>query len=40
MIDLGDGRHWVAPVYLIEDCIGEPVVLKPPAEADEPALMV
>ena len=28
-IDKGDGRHWVAPVYLIEDCAGEPVVLEP-----------
>lgn len=28
-IDLGDGRHWVAPVYLIEDCDGEPEVLEP-----------
>lgn len=28
-IDLGDGRHWVAPVYLVEDCVGEPVVLEP-----------
>lgn len=30
-IDLGDGRHWVAPVYLVEDCVGEPVVLEPEA---------
>ena len=30
-IDLGDGRHWVAPVYLVEDCAGEPVVLEPEA---------
>ena len=30
-IDLGDGRHWVAPVYLVEDSFGEPVVLEPDA---------
>ena len=30
-IDLGDGQHWVAPVYLVEDCVGEPVVLEPEA---------
>jgi ADP-ribose pyrophosphatase YjhB (NUDIX family) len=28
-IDLGDGKHWVAPVYLVEDSVGEPVVLEP-----------
>jgi ADP-ribose pyrophosphatase YjhB (NUDIX family) len=28
-IDLGDGQHWVAPVYLVEDSVGEPVVLEP-----------
>jgi len=28
-IDLGDGGHWVAPVYLVEDCVGEPVLLEP-----------
>ncbi|MFZ4607257.1 MAG: NUDIX domain-containing protein [Caulobacter sp.] len=28
-IDRGDGGHWVAPVYLVEDCVGEPVVLEP-----------
>ncbi|MFA7261467.1 MAG: NUDIX domain-containing protein [Caulobacter sp.] len=28
-IDLGDGGHWVAPVYRIDDCVGEPVVLEP-----------
>ena len=21
--------HWVAPVYLVEDCVGEPAVLEP-----------
>ena len=28
-IDAGDGLHWVAPVYLVEDSVGEPVVLEP-----------
>lgn len=28
-IDAGDGGHWVAPVYLVEDCEGEPTVLEP-----------
>jgi len=28
-IDAGDGRHWVAPVYLVEDCEGEPAVMEP-----------
>lgn len=28
-IDRGDGGHWVAPVYLVEDCVGEPAVLEP-----------
>ena len=28
-IDLGDGCHWVAPVYLVKDCVGEAVVLEP-----------
>lgn len=28
-IDAGDGRHWVAPVYLVEDFAGEPAVLEP-----------
>ena len=28
-IDLGDGGHWVAPVYLVENCEGEPEVLEP-----------
>lgn len=28
-IDKGDGRHWTAPVYLVEDCVGDPVVLEP-----------
>lgn len=27
-IDKGDGRHWTAPVYLVEDCEGEPAVLE------------
>jgi ADP-ribose pyrophosphatase YjhB (NUDIX family) len=28
-IDAGDGQHWTAPVYLVEDCVGDPVVLEP-----------
>lgn len=28
-IDQGDGRHWTAPVYLVEDSVGDPVVLEP-----------
>lgn len=28
-IDAGDGGHWVAPVYLVEDCVGEPAVMEP-----------
>lgn len=28
-IDKGDGQHWTAPVYLVEDCVGDPVVLEP-----------
>ncbi|MFZ5670471.1 MAG: NUDIX hydrolase [Pseudomonadota bacterium] len=28
-LDAGDGRHWVAPVYLVEDCEGEPAVREP-----------
>jgi ADP-ribose pyrophosphatase YjhB (NUDIX family) len=28
-IDAGDGMHWTAPVYLVEDCDGDPVVLEP-----------
>jgi len=28
-IDRGEGGHWVAPVYLVEDCVGEPAVLEP-----------
>jgi ADP-ribose pyrophosphatase YjhB (NUDIX family) len=28
-IDAGDGQHWTAPVYLVEDSVGEPAVLEP-----------
>lgn len=28
-IDAGDGRHWTAPVYLVEDSVGEPAVMEP-----------
>ena len=28
-IDRGDGMHWVAPVYLIEDAVGEARLLEP-----------
>lgn len=28
-IDAGDGMHWTAPVYLVEDCDGEPAVMEP-----------
>jgi len=28
-IDAGDGMHWTAPVYLVEDSVGAPVVMEP-----------
>ncbi len=28
-IDAGDGMHWTAPVYLVEDCEGDPMVMEP-----------
>ncbi|MBP7704341.1 MAG: NUDIX domain-containing protein [Caulobacter sp.] len=28
-IDAGDGMHWTAPVYLVEDSEGEPAVMEP-----------
>lgn len=28
-IDAGDGMHWTAPVYLVEDSQGEPAVMEP-----------
>ncbi len=28
-IDAGDGMHWTAPVYLVEDSVGEPVLMEP-----------
>lgn len=28
-IDAGDSQHWTAPVYLVEDCAGEPVLMEP-----------
>lgn len=28
-IDAGDGMHWTAPVYLVEDSVGVPVVMEP-----------
>lgn len=28
-IDRGDGMHWTAPVYLVEDSVGEPAVMEP-----------
>lgn len=28
-IDAGDGMHWTAPVYLVEDSEGEPEVMEP-----------
>jgi len=28
-IDRGDGQHWTAPVYLVEDAEGEPAVMEP-----------
>jgi len=28
-IDAGDGQHWTAPVYLVEDSVGEPAVMEP-----------
>ncbi len=28
-IDAGDGMHWTAPVYLVEDCVGDPAVMEP-----------
>lgn len=32
-IDVEDGTHWVAPVYLVEDAQGEPTVKEPDALA-------
>ncbi|MGO3518255.1 MAG: NUDIX domain-containing protein [Acetobacter cibinongensis] len=32
-IDQEQALHWVAPVYLVEDCEGEPVVQEPEALA-------
>ena len=32
-IDAEAGEHWVAPVYLVEDAVGEPVVQEPEALA-------
>ncbi|ATQ42736.1 NUDIX domain-containing protein [Caulobacter mirabilis] len=28
-IDKGDGMHWVAPTYLVEDAVGEAALLEP-----------
>ncbi len=28
-IDRGDGMHWVAPIYLVEDAVGEAALLEP-----------
>lgn len=33
-IDRGDGMHWTAPVYLVEDAVGEPRILEPDKMSD------
>lgn len=33
-IDAGDGMHWTAPVYLVEDAVGEPSIMEPDKMSD------